>query len=228
MSAGLGCSLPRLILVTDPAFGDGPTLRTITAVGRALPRGAFAVQLRDKRRPTASLRMFATELRAATRAYGAPLLVNGRAEVARDAGADGVHLGSGAAVARGTRASVDDARACFVRPAWVTLATHTDAEVRAAGDAAVDAVLVSSVFATRALVSDAVEKAPRGVAAIASARAAARRGVAVYALGGITVDRVPQCVRAGADGVAVIRAVFASADPGRDARAIHDAFWPRS
>jgi thiamine-phosphate pyrophosphorylase len=211
---------PRLVLVTDPAFGDQRTLRAIAAVGQALPRGAFAVQLRDKTRPTESLRMFAAELRTVTRAFGALLVVNGRAAVARDADADGVHLASG-----GGR--VSDARASFGRPAWVTLATHTDAEVRSAGDAGADAVLVSPIFTTRALAPGAVEKVPRGVAAIASARAAARPSMRVYALGGVTVDRVPQCIGAGADGVALIRAIFGSADPGRDARAIHDAFLRR-
>ena len=220
MTPRAGDPPPRLVLITDPAFGDGPTLRAVAAVGRALPPGTFAVQLRDKTRPTPSLRMFAAELRGLTRAFGALLLVNGRAAPARDADADGVHLGSGAG-------TVKDARAVFGRQAWVTLATHTDAEVRSASDAGADAVLVSPVFATRGLLPGAVEKAPRGVAALTAARAAARPSTWVYALGGITAARVAQCVRAGADGVAVIRAVFGSADPGREARAIHDAFSRR-
>src|SRR5579859_6404438 len=105
---------PRLILVTDPAFGDGPTLRVVAAVGRALPPGAFAVQLRDKTRPLPSLRMFAAELRALTRAFGARLVLNGHAAAARDAGADGVHLPSGAGRLGGdTAGAAAGARAVF-------------------------------------------------------------------------------------------------------------------
>ena len=74
---------------------------------------------------------------------GALLVVNGDAGLARDVGADGVHLGGGAgdvgggAVARGS-------------PAWVSVAAHSDDDVTAARDGeGADAVLVSPVFATR-------------------------------------------------------------------------------
>ncbi|MGH7434204.1 MAG: hypothetical protein ACRENE_00850, partial [Polyangiaceae bacterium] len=74
---------PRLLLVTDPAFGDDGIVRCVQRAGAVLPPGSFAVQLRDKSRGLGSLRLFASRLRVATRAVGASLVVNGNAYVAR-------------------------------------------------------------------------------------------------------------------------------------------------
>lgn len=207
---------PRLILVTDPAFGDDVTVRVVRSVAKALPRGAVAVQLRDKRRLVPSLRAFAAELRGTTRSVGAWLVVNGAAEVARDVGADGVHLGSGAA-------SVADVRRVVGRAVWISVAAHDDGDVRRALAERADAVLVSPVFATRALERDAAAKPARGPSALRAARAIASPQVGVYALGGVTASTVASCVAAGADGVALIRSVFSSPDPAREARALYDA-----
>ena len=56
--------------------------------------------------------------------------------------------------------------------------------------------------------------------AIAGAGAAAR----LYAIGGVTgPERAEAAVRAGAHGIAAVRAFMAAADPGAAARALHDA-----
>jgi thiamine-phosphate pyrophosphorylase len=130
----------------------------------------------------------------------------------------------------GGAGTVGEARALVSRPLWISVAAHTDDDVRRAADEGADAALVSPIFPTRsagAHAAGAAEKAPRGVAALRSARAAARHSLLIYALGGITTETVGQCAAAGADGVALIRALLASSDPGRTARAIHDAFARR-
>jgi thiamine-phosphate diphosphorylase len=210
---------PRLILITDPAFADEVVVRCIRAVAGALPAGAFAVQLRDKRRPRVGLRIFAGQLRLVTRALGAKLFVNGDAVVARDVGADGVHLGGGGVVA--------EARAIVGARSWVSVAAHSDDDVRHAARDGADAVLVSPVFPSRPPRHGAPEKAPRGVGAIRGARLVAPRELVVYALGGVTADNAAHCGAAGADGVALIRGLLSIAEPGRAARAIHDAFARR-
>jgi thiamine monophosphate synthase len=48
--------------------------------------------------------------------------------------------------------------------------------------------------------------------------------LSVLALGGITADKVRSCAEAGADGVAVIRALLDCSDPGRVALALHDVW----
>jgi thiamine-phosphate pyrophosphorylase len=206
---------PRVVLVTDASFGDDVIERCVLVAGAKLSAGTLCVQVRDRSRLGPSLRMFAGRLRVATRSVGAWLVVNGDARIARDVGADGVHLGRGAG-------SVRDARS-VLRDAWVSVAAHSDEDVWRASDEGADAVLVSPVFATRPPFSGAQAKEARGVGAIRSARALAKATVAVYALGGVTPENARACVEAGADGVAVLRALLASADPARAARAIDDA-----
>jgi thiamine-phosphate pyrophosphorylase len=210
-------AMPRLVLITDPAFTDDQILRAVHAVADRLPRGAFAVQLRDRRRARVSLRLFASRLRIATRAVGASLLVNGDVSVARDVGAEGAHLGYGAC-------SVAEARDRMGARAWISVATHSDENVRRAAAQSADAVLVGPVFPSHSPFRfDAVKRA-RGLRAVRSALEAAQGKVAVYALGGVTADTVQACVAAGADGVALIRAWLQGAEPGREVRAIHDSF----
>jgi thiamine-phosphate pyrophosphorylase len=217
---------PRVLLVTDPSFGDEPILRCVAAAAGALPPGALGVQLRDKARPIVSLRTFALALRTVTRRAGAWLIVNGDARLARDVGADGVHLGGDAIGAVG----VPGARAAFGRKTWISVAAHSDEDVRRAAADGADAVLVSPIFPTRPPSPRSESKRGRGLDALRSARAAAgpaHSALQVYALGGITPERVARCVDAGADGVAVLRALLASDRPAAVARAIHDALPAR-
>jgi thiamine-phosphate pyrophosphorylase len=204
-----------VILVTDPAFGDDAIERCIVSAAAALPTGALGVQLRDRSRLDASLRVFAGRLRLVTKAVGAWLIVNGDPVLARDVGADGVHLGRGA---KGIR----DARS-VTRRIWISMAAHSDDDVSRASADGADAVLVSPIFPTRPPSLFGRPKEARGLDALRSARSLAGPKTAVFALGGVTPDNAAACARAGADGVAVLRGLLASADPGRAARAIDDA-----
>jgi thiamine-phosphate pyrophosphorylase len=218
---------PRVVLVTDAAFGDDVVLRCVREVGAALPAGALCVQLRDKRRPLASLRLFAIQLRRVTRDARALLVINGQPRLARDVEADGVHLGGGGGEGNAPMIrSVEEARSHIGRRAWVSVAAHSDDDVRRATDEGADAVLVSPVYPTRAPSlhpSGAPTKTARGLDALRAARAIAGSRVAVFALGGVTPANARVCARAGASGVAVIRALLASPTPGAAARALHDA-----
>jgi thiamine-phosphate pyrophosphorylase len=186
-----------------------------------MPPSRLVVQLRDKQRARPSLRVFAGELRVVTRAAGAALVVNGDAEVARDVGADGVHLGGGAG-------TVESARRVLGRAAWISAAAHTDEEVERAVAQGADAVLVSPIF-------DSKGKKGRGLGALRRAREIVARltgkrekgSVAVVALGGVDADNAAACASAGAEAVAVVRALLASHDPGRTARTLHDALARR-
>jgi thiamine-phosphate pyrophosphorylase len=209
----------RLMLVTDRAFGDDTIVRCVEQVARALPRGALCVQLRDKERGPASLGMMAWRLRVVTRALGAALVVNGTATLARDVGAEGVHLGGGTG-------NVGAARRVLGSRRWVSVTAHSDEDVqRAAADGA-DAVVVSPIFASRPPGVGTVTKEGRGVDVLRRARALSG-GAAVFALGGVDRENSRACGAAGAHGVAVMKALLASPSPGTVARAIHDAIAPR-
>jgi thiamine-phosphate pyrophosphorylase len=218
---------PRVVLVTDRSYGDDVIVRCVRAAAAAMPAGWLAVQLRDKARARVSLRVFAAELRAVTRELGAALVINGDAEIARDVGADGVHLGGGAGPAgegpRQSTRSVASAKATMQRPTWVSVAAHTDEEVRRAAAEGADAVLVSPVYDSTG------KKKGRGVEVVREARrilsAASERNkrVSVVALGGVDAARAGECMAAGADAVAVVRALLGTGEPFRSASALHDA-----
>jgi thiamine-phosphate pyrophosphorylase len=205
---------PPLLLVTDPAFAEGVILEVIDRVARAVPAGSFAVQLRDKSRDAAALLPFGLRLRAWTKERRVALVVNGDPALARRLGADGVHLPGG-------MHDVADARR-VAAAAWVSVAAHDDADVERARELGADAALVSPIFTTPG------KGEARGEVALRHARAIAGGAMAVYALGGVDQSRAGLCRDAGADGVAVIRSLLASADPAAEARAIVGAFLDSS
>ncbi len=214
---------PRIILVTDPVFGDDGIVRIVELVARGLPPGVLAVQLRDKQRALVSLRVFASRLRLVTRAASASLIINGDARLARDVGADGVHLGGDAGGVDG----VAEARAVCGPGGWISVSAHSDGAVRRAREAGANAALVSPVFPSRPPSVLAAAKEGRGLDALRSARLQAGDALTIYALGGVDADNTRACAQAGADGVAVVRALLASPEPARVARAMHDALEGR-
>ena len=193
---------PRVLLITDPAYADDAVVRVVTLAARALPSGAFAVQLRDKGR--AGRAPWGTRLRVVTGELGVPLIINGDAALARAVGADGVHFPSNA----------EDSVVEEARDLWRSVAAHDDAGVERASLLGVNAVLVSPIFTTPG------KGPPRGTKALSRAVALARGELAVIALGGVRVTDVIACYEAGADGVAVIRALLDASQPEEAARAL--------
>jgi thiamine-phosphate pyrophosphorylase len=191
-------SAPRLILVTDRRATAGRDL--VDVVAAALDAGLPAVQLREKDLPGRPLLALAERLRAATARAGALLFVNDRVDVAIAAGADGVHLGGGAlpvAVARGL----------LPAGALVGVSIHAPGEPTAGAD-----------FAFFGPVWETPGKVTAGCEQLAAAVSAA--GCPVLAIGGVTAARVPAARRAGAAGVAVIRAILGADDPAAATRAL--------
>jgi len=194
--------IPQLVLVTDRRATAGRDL--IAVVEAALDAGLPAVQLREKDLPGRPLFVLAERLRAATARTGALLLVNDRVDVAIACGADGVHLGGGAMPA-------DVARRLVGRERLIGVSTHAPGEAGSDAD-----------FAFFGPVWDTPSKSgAQGTARLADA---VRASVApVLAIGGVTSARVGEARRAGAAGVAVIRAILAAADPAAATRALLDA-----
>ncbi|MEZ4404599.1 MAG: thiamine phosphate synthase [Kofleriaceae bacterium] len=196
-----------LVAVTDLARCDGPALTAaVAALVAAAPAGAVAIQLRAKHLGGAALYQRARALRAITAAAGAPLWINDRLDVALAVGADGVHLPE-----RGL--PVATARA--VAPG-LAIGVSRHAAALAADDATADLVQLGPIWSTP---SKAGLGLPLGPAAVAAARP--RVAGALVAVGGIDgPGRVTAAVAAGADAVAMIRAVWDAAAPAEVARAV--------
>ncbi len=196
----------EVLLVTDPAYDAVTITRAALA---AAPPGRVAVMARDKNASARELAALARALLPICRGAGAPLLVNDRCDVAIAVGADGAHLPE-----RGP--SVADARAVLGPGATIGASRHgppRDAEVP-------DYLTLGPVGLVPdkgpALDLDAFEDAARAWPA------------PVFALGGVEPGLVPELVRRGAAGVAVIRAVYGATDPARALAALLAALRARS
>ena len=202
-----------LYLITDRKLAKGGI---IAACEEALAAAknqhdAIAVQLREKDLMGRELLALGRELRKICTAQGALLLVNDRIDVALACGADGVHLPVDSL-------SVRDARELLGKSKLIGCSTHTIAEVEAADRAGADFVVFGAVF-------DPISKSAYGPAAgIEALRAASEASdIPVYALGGITADRVAELSDCDVAGVAAIGSVFGAESPGDATRKLLQA-----
>ncbi len=128
------------------------------------------------------------------------VLLNGPAEIAFEAGCDGVHLAGG--WDGETIAAAREAFAKAGRQAVVSVACHSVDEARLGAAAGASLVVFAPVFEKRLPGQEAVGGG--GLAALAAVCRAAG-DVPVLALGGVTVEKAGDCVQAGSAGVAAIR-----------------------
>ena len=178
-------ALPRLILMTDEKRLPDP----FPALSRLGPEDA--VILRHYLSP--ERQELARDLLSDCRQRGLRLLIGADARLARQIGADGLHLPE--SMLRSKRATWR----LWQRPGWLlTAAAHSPAALARAARSGVDAALLTPVFAT----ASHTNAKPIGVTRFAIWTRAA--GVPVYALGGITKDSFPRLIQAGAVGRAGI------------------------
>ncbi len=190
----------KLYLITDRTrIAAGHTL--VSAVEKALQGGVEAVQLREKDLPAAELLTLARQLRDLTRLYDARLLINDRIDLALAVHADGVHLG-------GHSLPTDLVRQLVGPNLLIGVSTHSCADISRASEQGADFVTFGPVYATP---SKAAFGPPQGLLALNEAcRCSA---LPVFALGGITAERVSEVKRAGAAGIALIGAILSNPDP---------------
>jgi thiamine-phosphate pyrophosphorylase len=188
-----------LYVVSDAALaGDHGVVRTAEA---ALEGGAGVIQLRDKDASTRELLRIAIELRRVTRAAGALFIVNDRLDVALAAEADGVHVGQDDMPAHLTRR--------LVGPRMIVgVSCHDVDEARRALADGADYLGVGALFPTPTK-PDAGQAT--GLAVIGEIRAAT--GLPIVGIGGINARNAAEVIAAGADGIAVVSAVYGQPDP---------------
>lgn len=204
----------RLYLCTDARREHGDLAEFADA---ALAGGVDIIQLRDKGSPgeqrfgplEARGELAACEILAdAARRHGALLAVNDRADIARAADADILHLGQ------------DDlplaaARAIIGPEMLIGRSTHDPGQVDAALAEPVDYFCTGPCWPTPT-------KPGRTAPGLELVRYAAERQTAKpwFAIGGIDAERLPEVLRAGAGRVVVVRAITAAADPRAAAQAL--------
>ena len=208
--------LPRglygmLDLPSAPALPGAPALLPRRIYAPLFAAGVRVLQLRMKDAPAALMLAVLDEVRL-QRPPGALLIVNDRLDVALAGGADGVHLGQDDLPLRA-------ARRCCPHGFLIGVSTHNEAQVAAALADGADYLGFGPIFAT------ASKRNPDPVVGVERLRAVcASTRVPVVAIGGVTLERVPQLVAAGAHAVAIIAAVNQAADVRGAALAVQRQF----
>lgn len=212
----------RLYLCTDARREHGDLAQFADA---ALAGGVDIIQLRDKgsageqrfgpleaREELGALDILAD----AARRHGALLAVNDRADIARAAGADVLHLGQG-------DLPLQTARDIVGPDTLIGLSTHTDSELEAAADGAADYFCVGPCWPTPT-------KPGRAAPGLELVGTAARLGTATpwFAIGGIDAQRLPDVLAAGARRIVVVRAITAAEDPRAAAQRLKSALTAAS
>jgi thiamine-phosphate pyrophosphorylase len=187
------------------------TRELVARVEQCLAGGAALIQYRAKNAAPALALEQARALAAACRKARVPLIVNDSLELALAVEADGVHVG---------RDDIDVRRARAALPRGIVGAScYDDPQLaRAAAAAGADYVAIGSVFAS--------PTKPDARRARLESLATAKRvsGLPVAAIGGITLENAVSAVRAGADLLAVISAVFDAPDVEQAARSFARLF----
>lgn len=182
-----------IYLVTEDAV---PTAQRLKAVTEALAGGARVVQLRDKQTPKRQLLDEARAMKTLCHEYGAVFIVNDDVVLAWASDADGVHVGQ-------EDLPVEEARRLLGERKLIGLSISTLEQAVEAARLGVDYIGVGAIYPT----PTKLKAKPRGIELLQTVRAAVDKPL--VAIGGIDASNAAEVFNAGADAVAVVRAVFA-------------------
>jgi len=198
----------RLYLVTDSSLLNGRTLSDVVLA--AVNGGVSCVQLREKDLDTRDFCAQAFALMALLKPHGVPLVINDRVDIALACGAQGVHLGQ-------SDLAPEHARGILPDSVFIGWSVETPEHIGQASQLAVDYLGVSPVFATSTKTDT---KDPWGLHGLRKVRAATE--LPLVAIGGINLKNASDVLDAGADGLAVVSAICAAADPRSAARVLRE------
>lgn len=201
------------LYAVTPDIADTPGL--LATAEAALAGGARLLQYRNKSASSELRLAQARALLALCRGFQVALIINDHLDLALAVNADGLHLGAEDGSLAAARARLGPARilgaSCYDRLERALAAERLGA----------DYVAFGSFFASG--VKPGAARAP-----LALLRQAKRRlSVPVVAIGGITLDNAPQLIAGGADGVAVVSALFGADDVRLAARRFSALFARR-
>ena len=186
-----------LYAVTDRAWTGRQSL--YEQVELALRGGATCVQLREKELAPEALLAEAKEMLLLCRHYGVPLIINDNPQIARLAGADGVHVGQG-------DLSVREVRRIAGEHMIVGVSAHNVAEARAAWRDGADYLGAGAMFST----STKTGTTHLGLKTLEDICRCVP--IPVVAIGGIQADNILSLAGSGIAGAAVVSAVFGAED----------------
>ena len=185
---------PYLMLVTEPM----EVARLVQVVRKAVAGGVNLVQLRDR---SATVSEVIRTTRALQESLGeTPLLINGSTVAARDAHAAGLHLPE-------SGPKIEDLRREMGPDKWIGRSIHTVENAILSAEAGADYLVAGTIFVSRS--HPGAE--PAGIAFLKTVCKTV--SIPVIAIGGITPENAPDCIGAGAAGVAVLSSILHADDP---------------
>jgi thiamine-phosphate pyrophosphorylase len=200
-------SRSRLYAILDLSYVE--LGRTLEVAQQLIDGGIDLLQLRAKNHPAGDIEKLAVRLHAQTQPRAVPLVINDHPAIARNAGAEGVHLGQ-------DDMPIAEAREIVGPNCAVGKSTHNlDQAIRAFSDGA-DYIGFGPLFAT----PTKPDYAPIGLADIAKVHEAVR--IPIYCIGGIKLDNLPEVIEAGARRVVIVSGLLQAIDIVEYARSVKD------
>lgn len=186
-----------LYAVTDRTWVGQQTL--LEQIEAALAGGVTLVQLREKALPEEAFLKEAIQVRTLCRRYGVPLLINDNVDVALQSGADGVHVGR-------EDAPVAAIRKRMGRDFLIGATAKTVRQAQLAQEAGADYLGVGAVFPSP------TKQSARRITGEQLRDICAAVSIPAVAIGGITLENLPQLRGSAVQGIAVVSALFGAAD----------------
>jgi len=183
-----------LYAITDRHWLNGESL--YQQVEKALQGGVTFLQLREKKLDKELFMKEAREIKELCRKYKVPFIINDNVEIAKAIDADGVHVGQ-------SDMEAGDVRKRLGADKIIGVSAKTVEQALLAEKHGADYLGVGAVFSTSTK-TDATGVSHETLRDICQAVK-----IPVVAIGGITKDNVNELSGYGADGIAVISAIFA-------------------
>ena len=185
--------LPAVYAITDAANSGRDVF--MARLELSLRQGLRLIQVREKQRADADWVALASDIVVRAHAHGAKVIVNGAADIAARAGADGVHLTAAHLMSAVRRPDCD----------WCGASCHSAVELKRAHELGMDFVVLGPVAAT------ASHAGAKTLGWPAFVRLTENYPLPVYALGGLNVGDLDRAWRCGAQGVGMLRGAWTGA-----------------
>ena len=182
----------RLLVITDRKLAKGNFSELLK---KCCKSGIKAIQIREKNLPSSEITKLSKKIKSFASKSKTKVLINDRLDIALLSGADGVHSPEKGVQAR------------YIKKYNLISgkSVHSVRQAIKAEKEGYDYLLFGPVYRTPAKVKYG---SPHGLNKLKQVCGSVK--VPVFAVGGITPRRVKKCLKAGAYGVAVIRAVMKS------------------
>jgi len=197
--------LGRLHYIASYKGQDEPA-RTLALISLVLDAGVPCVQVRAKDCSDRQRYDMAERAVQLCHQVGASCIINDRVDIALAVGADGTHVGP-------EDLTVGAARRLLGEGPVLGASARTVVDARNAEAAGASYLGVGPCFPT-----STKDGLPDPIGAAGLAAVAAAVALPVLAIGGVTADRIPELLEAGAYGVAVVGAIAMASNPARAAR----------